>query len=82
MPPRLGAGMTDRRKRNANWLIGLELDGTYTHEAAQLAVLMDIRDELQAIRRRYDCLDTLSIPSLLRAIKKNTTKPRKRRRPA
>jgi hypothetical protein len=71
--------MTDRRQKNANWNVNSS-DGMQTWDGAQLAVLMDIRDELQALRRRADCYETLQIPALLRAIKRNTTKPRKRKK--
>lgn len=48
-----------------------------TWQAVQIAVLMDIRDELQAIRRRLDCYETLQIPRVLKRISANTAKPRK-----
>jgi len=74
--------MTDRRQKNSDWYTadqsGRVLDRVY--EGAILATLMDIRDELQAIRRRLDCRSTLEIPVLLQAIDRNTRKPRKRRR--
>lgn len=47
---------------------------------AILAVLMDIRFTLRFMRARLDCYETLTIPRLLRDIKRNTTKPRKRKR--
>jgi hypothetical protein len=45
--------MADRRYRNANWNVCG--DSGPTMEGAQLAVLMDIREELQAIRRVLEC---------------------------
>ena len=49
------------------------------HEAT-LAVLMDIRDELKILNRVFQCGNALAIPDLLRDIKKNTTKPKRRKR--
>lgn len=45
---------TDKRRKNVNWTTCRD-DGGISFDGAQLAVLMDIRDELQAIRRRLDC---------------------------
>jgi hypothetical protein len=69
-----------RKTKNWSWSITENaIGGGYSTENAQLSVLMDIRDELQGIRRRLDCSDTLQIPSLLRSIVSNTKKRRKRR---
>lgn len=43
------------RYKNVNWTIPDNPDGTMSFEGAQLVVLMDIRDELQAIRRLAQC---------------------------
>lgn len=43
--------MSDTRYKNANWNVGERP----SLEGAQLTVLMDIRDELQAIRRLIEC---------------------------
>jgi len=40
----------DRRKKNVEWMLDTNRDGTTPTLAAHLAVLMDIRDELKAIR--------------------------------
>lgn len=67
----------DTRDKNANWKTRTENNQFY-HEQhyrlASLAVLMDIRDELQTLNMVFRCHNTLAIPDLLRAIKKNTTK--------
>lgn len=69
-----------RETKNWNWKISKNaLGGGYATDHAQLSVLMDIRDELQGIRQRLNCVDALAIPSLLRAIVSNTKKKRKRR---
>jgi hypothetical protein len=68
--------VTDTRHRDVNWTIHRNDNGTVSYEAAQLAVLMDIRDELKRIRQRVDCAETLSIPRLLRSIVRNTARQR------
>ena len=70
--------MSDRRCKNFNWTVrGPENQGgSASFPGAQLAVLMDIRDELQELNRRMACSDLLALPKLLRAIKSNTEKPR------
>lgn len=50
--------------------------GTWTN--VQVALLMDIRDELQRLNRLLNCPNFLSIPTSLRAIRKNTTKPQRK----
>jgi hypothetical protein len=68
--------MSDRRAKNANWTVRGEFDESTSFPGAQLAVLMDIRDELQELNRRMACSDLLALPKLLRAIKDNTEKPK------
>lgn len=65
---------------NWNWST-LTDDKTHARSTdhAQLAVLMDIREELRAISSRLDCHETLSIPRILRRISANTHKPKRRR---
>lgn len=49
--------MTDRRRKNQNWCVA-EADGTLYPEmrhGVMVAVLMDIRDELQALRTLANC---------------------------
>jgi hypothetical protein len=72
---------TDRRCKNFDWTVRPADPGQPASMAgAQLAVLMDIRDELQAIRRRLDCTMFLNIPNTLADIRRNTAK-RKRKAP-
>lgn len=70
--------MSDTRRKNVTWV--LPGSPNFFWEHASLAVLMDIREELQAINRRLNCSETLEIPRLLREIRRNTTKPRKKRK--
>lgn len=46
--------MSDTRNKNSNWCTR-DASGAISQEQARLAVLMDIRDELQAINRKLDC---------------------------
>lgn len=77
----------EKRHKNTVWNVTDE-SGIVSFSAAQLAVLMDIRDELQALRsaviplRRLDCSDFLAIPRTLNRIAKNTHEPKRRRKSA
>lgn len=63
------------RHANSNW----ELPESVTWEQASLAVLMDIRGELQNLNRLLHCANFLGIPHKLDQIRRNTAKPRKRK---
>jgi hypothetical protein len=41
------------------------------------ALLMDIRDELKQLNTLLHCENFISIPRILRSIRRNTTKPRR-----
>jgi hypothetical protein len=47
---------------------------------AQIAVLMDIRDELKQLNRVFACPNATAIPGLLRTIARNTKKRTPRRK--
>lgn len=70
------------RHKNKEWnLDGKEVNGRssgVSPEHLHAALLMDLRDELQRLNRLLHCHNTVAIPELLRAIKRNTTK-RKRK---
>lgn len=57
--------MADRRKKDVNWCAADENGETQSFEAAQLAVLMDIRDELKALNAKAGCY---RIPRALDAV--------------
>lgn len=63
--------------RNVDWSVWINDDGTVSREWLQVAVLMDIREELREIRRIVTCHNTIDIPRILRRIATNTTKTRK-----
>lgn len=65
--------------RGNDWAILRTDEGRYAHEQVERALLMDIRAELQALNRVLSCPNFVEIPQLLRLIRKNTTKPRRRR---
>lgn len=76
----------DTRKRNQLWTT-FKTDGgngryhdSIFYQYASLAVLMDIRDELQSLNRLLSCTNFLSIPASLRTIVANTTKRKYTRR--
>jgi hypothetical protein len=62
---------------NLNWR--LPEAGTVSHDQAQLAVLMDIREELRTLNRLLGCSNFTGIPRVLKRISANTAKPRKPR---
>lgn len=75
----------ERRWRNAPWFVADQEGKMYT-DGSQLAVLMDIRDELQALNRLLNCYNFTNIPLTLREIRtatrktaRNTEKKTKRR---
>jgi len=70
----------DTRHKNKQWRL-LDLgtpnsDGSRGYENAtiHMAILMDIRDELQELNRLLNCANFLAIPTVLRGIEKNTRK--------
>lgn len=71
-----------RRHKDIEWKIHNE-DGTIpTWERVQVAVLMDIRDELKRLNSAIYCTNFQKIPAVLTAIRRNTTKKRRKARQA
>lgn len=66
---------TDTRYKNFVWIIPSEANPSF--EGAQLAVLMDIRDELQRLNELLHCPNFVSIPPMLDEIVINT-RPKRR----
>lgn len=64
--------MSDTRCRNYNWTVRTKdhVGSGASFEGAQLAVLMDIRDELQALNRLLNCQNFLGMPRTLKRIDK------------
>jgi hypothetical protein len=61
---------------NVNWTVS----SIPSFEEAHLAVLMDIRYELVRLNNLFRCGNFLDIPAKIDAIRKNTAKPRKRKK--
>lgn len=66
--------MADNRHQNVKWVLAEHPQV----DQVQIAVLMDIRDELQTLNAVFRCRNFLEIPVVLRAIRRNTAKPRKK----
>jgi hypothetical protein len=66
----------DTRHKNANWNVGEKITDW---RQCQLAVLMDIRDEMQAIRRLASCF---RIPRALDALHEMGVDLRRKKRKA
>jgi len=67
------------RHKNTNWDLP---EGSPHHSWVSIhaALLMDIRDELQAINRTLRCQKSLGIPHTLTAILQKLPEPRKRKK--
>lgn len=68
--------MADQRRKNVDWRVVDEHGRIYSgrYDASMLAVLMDIRDELQQINATLNCHNTRDIPRILRAIRAHTSR--------
>ena len=62
-----------KRLKNQNWVFHKEIQGGYSNDVAKLALLMDIRDELQEINGQLRCAGN-TIPRDLSKIAANTAK--------
>jgi hypothetical protein len=71
--------MVDKRKKDLNWSVADDSGSTRSWDEVQVAVLMDIRDELKRLNTLLHCSNFVEIPSILRTIKRNTIKKRKPR---
>ncbi len=71
--------MTDQRRANADWQVADNDGSVPTWERVGIAVLMDIRDELQKLNNLLRCPNFIAIPRKLDAIRRNTTKKKRAR---
>lgn len=69
-------------KANTDWKVTNDTGKVPTWDRVGVAVLMDIRAELQKLNAVFACQNFLDVPQLLRDIKKNTQKPRRKRKAA
>jgi hypothetical protein len=74
--------VVDKRKKDLNWQVADEQGQllNITGGSAHLAVMMDIRDELQRLNRLLHCQSFINIPSRLQAIEKAIKSKRPRPR--
>lgn len=61
------------RHKDTEWVLDEKNPG---FAGAQLAVLMDIRDELKRMNSLFHCIRFQSMPGTLESIRRNTAKPR------
>jgi predicted SpoU family rRNA methylase len=62
--------MNSGRHKDGNWNVG----DKPTMEGAQLAVLMDIRDELKQLNKVFSCFNFQQMPKVLTRIDKRLAK--------
>jgi hypothetical protein len=75
--------MTRSRFKNQQWTFGVSDNGSIpSWEQVGVAVLLDIRDELQTLNRLLNCPKFIGIPGTLDRIARNTTKSKKKKRTA
>lgn len=67
-----------RQWPDAGWKLKLDSNGCISWEQVGIAVLMDIRHELQELNRLLGCRNFMEIPASLKAIKQNTSKPKRK----
>lgn len=63
------------RYKDVDWTLNEDQIGSW--QQVEVAVLMDIRDELKLLNSMLRCPNFQQIPAKLDAIRKNTAKPRK-----
>lgn len=70
--------MADTRLKDMDWALPVQA----SFDRAQLAVLMDLRDELKRLNNLLHCHNFIAIPNILRGIRKKlpAPKPRKAKR--
>lgn len=70
------------RHKDVEWDLATDINANGNPEGLarrQVAVLMDIRDELQTLNALLGCRNFVEVPSILRTIREHT-KPKKRTR--
>lgn len=70
----------NRRHKDENWEVPTSVEGAVkSWDYVPIVVLMDIRDELKRLNAALHCHNFLAIPHKLDAIKRNTTKKRRKK---
>lgn len=75
-----GENVSDTRYKNAQWKIPNDNSGDVTWDGCKLAVLMDIRDELQRLNNLLRCTNFLAIPRKLDLIARKLPTLKRRRK--
>ena len=71
--------MAKGRFKDIDWDLADDQGRVGTWERVEIAVLMDIRDELKKLNFLLHCNNFVAIPRKLDRISANTAKPRKRK---
>ena len=76
--------LTREQTADKRWRVAghVSSDGTTcidSYDGIQIALLMDIREELRRLNTLFHCHNAIDIPNILRKIAKNTTKPKRKR---
>ena len=67
------------RKKDVNWNLPEKAE---TWEQVQVALLMDLRDELKRLNNLLGCPNFIAVPEILRGIRRKLpTRRRKKRKP-
>lgn len=74
--------MPRSQTRNRSFVLVGNEDGSWTADRMQVALLMDIREELQRLNTRLHCHNFLGMPGQLRAINQKIPAQKPRRRTA
>ena len=72
--------MSTNRWKDHTWNMCVDQNGNASFDAAQLAVLMDIRDELKRMNSLLWCRNFTGIPQTLKAIERQTKKRKHRKK--
>lgn len=70
------------RHRNYDWNLPENNGKPNVHDwnSVHTAMLMDIRDELQILNRLLGCANFRQVPAILRGIRANTAKPKRKKK--
>lgn len=72
--------MRTGRFKDSDWALPRSDSGHIdSWQLAQIAVLMDIRDELKQLNRVFACANFQNIPHVLGRISANTAKPKRKK---
>lgn len=68
-----------KQRPDEDWNI-VDHNNVITWEKVPIAVLMDIRAELQTLNRLLGCSNFVAVPTILRSIQRNTFKKKRTKR--